>query len=1119
MLCFGLGAQVVNDDFSDNDFTSNPTWSGDDSQFTVNAAQQLQLNSTGTDQSYVSTSFSSTTLNNREWRFYVRQDFAGSASNQSRIYFASEGAASGYLGTGSASVTGYYLQIGEALSGDVVRVFKDNGATTTEIAVCTTNISSGADLGIKITRDNSANWQVMLDAAGGTNYILEASFNDNSYATASDFSFVCSYTSSNADAFFFDDIYFGDIVVDTAPPQLISATASSANTLDVLFDESVSTATCEVESNYEVFGFGSPSSALRDANNHARVHLTFANDFVENVTQTLEVQNVEDEVGNVMATAQIEFLWFVAAAPEYRSVVFNEVLADPTPIVALPEVEFVEIFNTSNEVYDLSGWQFINTTTVKTLPSHVLEPGAYVVLCDEDDVSFFSNAIGIPSPSALSNEGDSLTLLDNNGNIIDVLVYDIDWYATSEKSEGGWSLEQLNPFFPCANNSNNWSESVNANGGTPSAQNSVYNDAPDTTSPTIVSGAIISANQISLQFSEPLDIESFPVESWSFIPFNSLSNAQWNATLDNVIFDTGTPLNPPGQWQLTVEGVSDCSGNVITTIVLDFTAGFAPEVGDLIINEIYADPSETVTIPFAEFVELFNKSEKVLDLQGVQLNSGVVEQQFILQPGEFVLLGDDANGFSFLAFQSELILMESFPGLTNSGLLLELKDANDNLIDAVDYDITWYHDANKDEGGWTLELINPNDPCSNGDNWTASISTTGGTPATENSVFDETPDTSSPQLLYVLSEPQESITLVFSEPLDESSLAGLSWTVNGEVQDNFNAQFTNSEGTSVVLYYGEMEAGVIYTFDLSGLSDCWGNDAGLLQNRFALPETPQTGDIIINEILSNPFEGGKDFIEIYNNSLRNISLFDWSIADVDADGTINPAKNISQIQYMLFPGEYVVLTEGGNDLQQFYPAAADNRMLIVEDVPDFSSQDAVILITPALVISDAVYYNDAAHYALLNSLDGVSLERIAFSRPSADITNWHSASESVGFATPGYQNSQSNNNFTTEQSFEVVNEIFSPDNDGYQDVVTFAYNLDEPGYTGNITIYDSEGRPVRKLMQNDLLGISGSISWDGFSEDKQKAPIGIYVVYFEVFNLKGDVSKFEKTCVVAHQLD
>ena len=58
---------------------------------------------------------------------------------------------------------------------------------------------------------------------------------------------------------------------------------------------------------------------------------------------------------------------------------------------------------------------------------------------------------------------------------------------------------------------------------------------------------------------------------------------------------------------------------------------------------------------------------------------------------------------------------------------------------------------------------------------------------------------------------------------------------------------------------------------------------------------------------------------------------------------------------------------------------------------------------------------------------------------------------------------------------------------------------------GSVHIYDNLGRLIKRVLNNELLGNSGILSWDGTNELGQKAAVGIYMVYFEYFNSSGDV--------------
>jgi flagellar hook assembly protein FlgD len=155
---------------------------------------------------------------------------------------------------------------------------------------------------------------------------------------------------------------------------------------------------------------------------------------------------------------------------------------------------------------------------------------------------------------------------------------------------------------------------------------------------------------------------------------------------------------------------------------------------------------------------------------------------------------------------------------------------------------------------------------------------------------------------------------------------------------------------------------------------------------------------------------------------------------------------------------------------------------------------------------------------LLTNVDGVSLERISPERLSSDKTNWHSASESVGYATPAYQNSQLGIPITDDNEITLFPDIFSPDNDGYNDNLTINYSFDASGYNATITVYDASGRLVRHLVNNEICGTSGAFSWDGINNERQKSLIGRYVILVEIFDMQGNVKRYKRSTILGGKL-
>ncbi|HTE27948.1 hypothetical protein, partial [Flavitalea sp.] len=285
-----------------------------------------------------------------------------------------------------------------------------------------------------------------------------------------------------------------------------------------------------------------------------------------------------------------------------------------------------------------------------------------------------------------------------------------------------------------------------------------------------------------------------------------------------------------------------------------------------------------------------------------------------------------------------------------------------------------------------------------------------------------------------------------------------------------------------------------------------------------MPSSPEQNDIILNELLFNPAPGGYDYIELYNRSKKVIDLKEIMVASKSSVGTFINMTPVNVSPRLIFPNEYLLLTENVNWLQQNYFVKDGAAILMISDLPSLPDDKGYMAVINGVGnLIDEISYSDKWHFALLNNKEAVALERIDFSVPANEKTNWTSAASGAGFGTPGYQNSQFRADLQAQGSLVIESKIFSPDNDGYLDLAAFRYEMEEPGYMGSITIYDAAGRPVRFLVKSALLGMKGVYNWDGLDENLKKLPVGIYIVLMEVFNLKGRVKKIRNSITLARK--
>ncbi|RMG83276.1 MAG: hypothetical protein D6707_01360, partial [Bacteroidetes bacterium] len=267
IFCHVLFAQFA-DDFSDGDFTNNPTWSGTDAKFEVDAGQKLHLNAPAvSDVAYLSTF--SDTIDNAFWEIYVEMGFNPSSSNYAEVHLVSDNAVL------TVSHNGYFVRLGG--SADEVSLYRQDGASVTKIIDGTDGrlSSSTVTCRIKVTRDASGNWTLMSDTLGGTNYYTEGTALDNTYNTTQYFGVLCNYTSSRSTLFWFDDVFVSQYPVDVTPPSLDSLKIISSTQLDLYFSEDLLLSSAQNTTNYFIDnGIGNPVSAALDGGLQNLVHLT-----------------------------------------------------------------------------------------------------------------------------------------------------------------------------------------------------------------------------------------------------------------------------------------------------------------------------------------------------------------------------------------------------------------------------------------------------------------------------------------------------------------------------------------------------------------------------------------------------------------------------------------------------------------------------------------------------------------------------------------------------------------------------------------------------------------------------------------------------------------------------
>ncbi len=972
MPCLAKAQQVIiNETFEDGDFTINPEWVGDINEWTIveedsNNLLRLNGDSQNGGNHYLSTASIS---NFGSWEFYVRLDgFATSNNNRAHFYLTSD------RPDLTGAVNGYAVRIGESGGNKFFRIVRfDEGEQGAVLVSGTTLIEQNIPYRVRVTRSNEGEWALFVATGDDSDFEPEGTpAIDLTYTNSQYIGVRARYTATRFDRFFFDDI------VVTKDPLFVSAVNTiNPQTLDIVFSEAVNPSSV-TPSNFSLSGgIGNPQSTEITVPNTVRI--TFSDD-ITGGNYELSVSGVEDMVGGIIEPAVIPFV--LVNQPQPGDIVINEFFYSTPSGLA----QYVELFNNTDKFFNLKDWRIQdNTATVRRLTTNdfFLGAGEFVVLTG--DTISVANEFGTQNFLELSNfpslnraAPDQIKIFTSDEVLIDSLRYEAAIWGGS-----GVALERISP-DAISYSPENWADSFSPAGGTPGVPNDTQSPNPNPL--TVQDVSYTDSETIVITFDRHVDKSTGQTASnYSLSGGLSIERAI-KPESNTITLELSTPMVTNTTYTLTISGVETIFGVPIPETTQEFLFFVVEEAvpGDVVINEFMYN----VAPGFSRYIELFNTSNKAIDIAGWTTNNDTGNRNIItnapavIPPGGFVVLAPDASLLSMFPDIDLINMGTRFQALKINGDNVVLRDNEGVLFDSLTYTPDW------GGNGVALERRRADVSAIYRENWGNSPDPRLGTPGEPNAI---PPDETNPEFVSANALTEREITLIFSKSMDPVSAEN---PANFTLSPSMSIQNIVADKEVIRLQLSaDLIAGTTYEVNIQNLTDIFGNPLAPVTANFTFLEfaDAELFDVVINEILYRPVAGeAPRFIELYNRSGRNIDLQGWQLGRSTATILLNGPGNTIP----LADGEFLVISEDPELL-----GVPSSRALQVSTLPAFSQNgDAVFIRTNEGTLIDSLRYSPSWG----GSPAGFSLERIDFNAASNDPVNWSTSLE--GF-TAGFENS------------------------------------------------------------------------------------------------------------------
>ncbi|TXC85340.1 lamin tail domain-containing protein [Luteibaculum oceani] len=1037
------------DDFSDGNFTSNPSWAGENTKFNVQNGR-LYLNAPAersTANLYLSSSVSDSLLFHGVFGF----DFNPSSSNNCTVHLLAD------HHKPESMINTLYMEIGSSAD-DIKLKTKSNEEHLTllqskadildsSVVHISIDISLVGGL-LSMTIRNALN-EVLMDDTIDFNLDFQPWF----------FVLEPNYTSTRSDKFWFDNLSLSGLREQIAP-KVDSAIARGLNSIALFLSEEVSHDYDKSEFNVEG---RVPDSIVGEADS---ILLFWTASFANNSTQLLSYPSFSDKLGNSSLSSSLPIHFLVGFSPKPLELIISELMIDPSPSVGLPETEYIELFNTSNQYISSDSFTLYLNEKVIPLPHFLIAPETYLLLIPpgETTLDSISNAVRTNSTFQLPNQSAVVSIIHHQ-DMVDSLAYNANWFLPVEKNNGGWSLEIINPGGKCLG-SNNYRFSESEVGGTPGMENSIFE--PNFMGPkNRVEKVVVTSNSIRIHLNFEVDSTTLSTGT-----INLLNRQVKEVTIlsKSIELQMQKAYSAGEQDQIIIAGFENCMGQKLDTTMSIFWAP-SPSSGEIIISEIMFDPSPNIYLEETEYLELLNPSLFPINLYGTAILGDTIWENLLLEPGSTLVLHSNQNpppleGLFARAMNWSPIL------LTNSGKEIYISNNIGDTLFALSYSPSMHSTVDAVEGGVSLELRQSQLVCLQAEsNWMSSANYRGGSPGEfrEQLIKENKKDLA----LKFIERTEEGIQLHFSKAINPNkvifheeqpwlvinSLSPENLQLAGNVETNINITVFSCEDDKPLHIYKVIE----------NISDGEG--------------------LIINEVLFNSTKDEcPEYIELYNNGNLSVDLSGIAI-EFNGSGKFLP---LSEQSIYLEPDSFFIISNWGKDYASCFPNYNPLAFLMPWNHPQLNNSEGSISLYSLTnnELIDRLEYNADMHFSGLSDVSNVALERIN-PNIAQNPNNWTSAGSLNNFGTPGRLNSQ----YLAESSgiqVKITPEVISPNGDGMDDIV--AIELENGSDLVSIEIYNAQGIRKTQLTNNRLLGSKAVLYWDGTDDNGVRVNSGIYLV-------------------------